>query len=153
MKYLELKVPPALVVVIVALIMWLVSGYGPALELSSVYRLAACSLLILLGVSIGVAGIVSFVRAKTTVNPLKPETSSSLVTSGVYRYTRNPMYLGLLFGLLAWAGYLANFYSLLSVLGYILYMNRFQILPEERALALIFKQEFFDYKSKVRCWL
>lgn len=105
------------------------------------------------GVCVALLGVASFRRARTTVNPLKPEKASALVMSGIYRYTRNPMYLGLLLALLGWAFFLSNALAFLSLPAFILYMNRFQIAPEERVLAARFGQEFAAYLSKVRRWL
>ena len=99
------------------------------------------------------AGIASFRQAQTTVNPLKPDTATALVTSGVYGYTRNPMYLGMLAVLLAWAVFLASPAALAGVLGFWWYIGRFQIRPEERALAALFGSSFSDYTSRVRRWL
>ncbi|NER62664.1 isoprenylcysteine carboxylmethyltransferase family protein [Pseudomonas sp. MAFF212427] len=99
------------------------------------------------------AGVLSFRRARTTVNPLKPETASALVRSGVYRYTRNPMYLGFATVLVAWAILLAWPPALLGVLGFVVYMNLFQIGPEERALARRFGGEFAQYCNGVRRWV
>lgn len=97
--------------------------------------------------------MLSFRKARTTVNPLKPETASALVSSGVYRYTRNPMYLGFAIVLIAWSIFLAWPPALLGVLGFVMYMNIFQIGPEERALASLFGREFTQYCSQVRRWL
>jgi protein-S-isoprenylcysteine O-methyltransferase Ste14 len=98
-------------------------------------------------------GIASFSRAGTTVNPMKPDSASSLVVSGIYTLTRNPMYLGFLLVLLGWASYLSNLLSFLFLPAFIWYMDRFQIYPEERALASLFGEEFASYKSRVRRWL
>jgi protein-S-isoprenylcysteine O-methyltransferase Ste14 len=100
-----------------------------------------------------VLGVASFKRAKTTINPMKPESSSSLVISGIYKLSRNPMYLGFLLVLVGWAVLLSNALAFVFVPAFIFYMNRFQIDPEEKALAGKFGQEFLDYKSRVRRWL
>ena len=99
------------------------------------------------------SAVLSFRRAHTTVNPMQPSSASSLVTSGIYRYTRNPMYLGMLFVLVGWALYLANVLVFLFLPAFILYMNRFQIEPEERAMTALFGQEFLEYASRVRRWI
>ena len=106
-----------------------------------------------LGVGIAVAGVVSFRRAKTTVNPLNPETASALVTSGIYRRTRNPMYLGALVALLGWAVFLANALAFILTPLFVIYMNRFQIGPEEKTLTALFGPQFSEYCSKVQRWL
>jgi protein-S-isoprenylcysteine O-methyltransferase Ste14 len=84
---------------------------------------------------------------------MKPEIASSLVTSGAYRFTRNPMYLGLCLLLVAWALFLSSLLAFVGPLLFILYMNRFQIAPEETALSTIFGEEFANYKAKVRRWI
>ncbi|HSB48970.1 MAG TPA: isoprenylcysteine carboxylmethyltransferase family protein, partial [Burkholderiales bacterium] len=100
-----------------------------------------------------IAGTISFALARTTINPMKPETTSSLVRSGVYGISRNPMYVGLLFVLAGWAAYLASAWALLGLVAFVPYMNRFQIAPEERALSALFGTEYTAYASKVRRWL
>ena len=153
MRALELKVPPPLVAVLIAAAMWAVSRVTPVAEIPYGLRLVGAIVLVLAGVAIAMAGVVAFHRAKTTVNPLKPEASSSLVTSGVYRITRNPMYVGMAFALVGWAAFLSSAWSLLGPAIFGLYMTRFQIIPEERVLADLFGAAFSAYQSKVRRWL
>ncbi|MSV35415.1 MAG: isoprenylcysteine carboxylmethyltransferase family protein [Bryobacterales bacterium] len=105
------------------------------------------------GVLIAVSGALTFRRAGTTVNPMKPDKATSLVTSGVFAHTRNPMYLGLLIGLTGWSIYLSNAVAFLFLPAFVAYINRFQIAPEEKVLASLFGKEFADYKSRVRRWL
>ena len=100
-----------------------------------------------------VSGVNEFARHKTTINPLDPNQSSLVVSSGVFRFTRNPMYLGMLLILLAWADYLDNFMAFGGALFFILYITRFQIQPEERILLSNFSQEYQNYLNSVRRWL
>ena len=116
-------------------------------------RLLSAIVLACIGLSISIAGMLAFRRAKTTVNPVKASLASSLVVQGVYRYTRNPMYVGLLLTLLAWAVFLANPLAVLWVVVYVLYITRFQIIPEERVLASLFGAEYEAYKGRVRRWV
>ncbi len=153
MSSLELKIPPPLVGLSVGLLMWLASRAAPGFAWSTAGRTAAALLLVALGAGIVAAGVVSFVRAHTTANPLKPDAASSLVTTGIFRFTRNPMYLGLSVILLGWAVFLSNAVRLQLVPVFALYMNRFQIGPEEKALAGIFGAAFAAYQAKVRRWL
>ncbi len=97
--------------------------------------------------------MVSFSRAKTTMNPIKPAAAAALVTSGPFRFTRNPMYLSLFLYLLGWATYLSFVPALLFLPGFVLYMNHFQIKPEERVLSSLFGPEYAAYKERVRRWL
>ena len=150
---LELKVPPPVVALILAVAMWFASSYGPALDVPVFVRVASGIVIALLGGVISIAGTVSFRMAKTTVNPMKPEKTSSLVTSGVYRFTRNPMYLGMLLVLVGWAAYLCSPWSLAGPVLFFAYIGRFQIAPEERVLSGMFGEAYVAYCEKVRRWL
>ena len=110
-------------------------------------------LLAAVGLVICVAGVVQFRRAKTTVNPLTPETTTAMVTSGIYRFSRNPMYLGFLLALTGWAVFLSHVLVFVFLPLFVVYMNRFQIIREERALAAKFGRHFTDYRGSVRRWL
>jgi len=153
MQFLELKVPPPVVGLFTAVIMWLTAKKVPTLSLVLPQRNGLVLGLLGAGVCVSILGVASFRRARTTVNPLKPEEASCLVRSGIYRYTRNPMYLGLLLILLGWAVFLANIVAFIFLPAFVVYLNRFQIRPEEKALALVFGQDFATYRSKVRRWL
>jgi protein-S-isoprenylcysteine O-methyltransferase Ste14 len=153
MSCLEHKVPPPVVALLCAAAMWYLAGHTPAVELPSTIRVAAAGLLLAVGFAVMLAGVVSFHRARTTVNPLKPETTTALVTGGVYRYTRNPMYLGMLVVLLAWAVFLSAPATLVGIVVFWLYIERFQIRPEEKALVALFGSAFTVYSSRVRRWL
>ena len=150
---LELKIPPPVVALIFGAVMWLVADAFPSISAAVPYRRTLSFAFAILGVAVALLGVGSFRSARTTVNPLKPETTSSLVTTGIYRYTRNPMYLGMALALVGWAVFLGNALTLIFVAGFMLYMNRFQIAPEERVLANLFGTEFAVYQGKVRRWI
>jgi protein-S-isoprenylcysteine O-methyltransferase Ste14 len=150
---LELKLPPLALVALLVAAMWGVATAAPDFDITLPARLIGSFGLALLGVAICVSGIASFRRAGTTVNPMSPDSSSSLVISGIYRYTRNPMYLGMLLILLGWAVFLSNLVALLFLPAFVLYMNRYQIGPEERALTALFANEFSKYCATVRRWV
>ena len=153
MKSLELKIPPPAIAALSTAAMWGLSLITPLLDVPLFTRVSAAIALALAGGGFSLAGVISFRRAKTTVNPMKPETATSLVSSGIYRVTRNPMYVGLLLVLIAWAAYLSSAWALLGPVGFVLYISRFQIAPEERALSTLFGSEYIAYQSKVRRWL
>jgi protein-S-isoprenylcysteine O-methyltransferase Ste14 len=153
MRSLELKVPPPAVALVIAVLMWLLSLLAPALSFTIPARVLIASILAAAGVATAIAGVATFARAKTTVNPTTPEKSSSLVSWGIYNVTRNPMYLGLLFVLTAWAIFLCNPLPFLLLPVYMLYINRFQIAPEERALTSLFGRDFAAYQTRVRRWI
>jgi protein-S-isoprenylcysteine O-methyltransferase Ste14 len=119
----------------------------------SALRLAAAAAIGLVGIGFSAAGVLAFRRARTTVNPTTPEKATALVSSGAYRITRNPMYVGLAWVLVAWAVFLSSGWALLGVVAFVLYIGRFQIAPEERALAQLFGSEYAAYRARVRRWL
>jgi len=153
MPVLELKIPPVAVVLATAALMWLVAWAVPESGFVFPARDFVAISFAVTGVVTSALGVVSFRRAGTTVNPMKRESASSLVASGIYKLTRNPMYLGFLLVLLGWAIFLSSIPAFLFLPAFILYMNRFQIEPEERALAALFGQAFAAYKASVRRWL
>jgi len=116
-------------------------------------RLILAALCVIAGFAIAAISMGLFRRAKTTIHPLHPEAASALVTEGIYKFTRNPMYLGLLFLLIGWGLFLANPVNIIILIGFVLVMNILQIIPEERALLANFGQSYQDYKARVRRWL
>lgn len=153
MSTLELKVPPVVVVLAAAVLMGVAAWVFPAFTLMLPLRVLGAVGLAILGLLISAMGVVSFRRARTTVNPMTPGAASALVQSGVYRLTRNPMYLGFALVLAGWGVFLSNGLAFVPLVGFVLYMNRYQIEPEERVLAAKFGQEFAAYRSRVRRWL
>ncbi|MGC4009559.1 MAG: isoprenylcysteine carboxylmethyltransferase family protein [Pseudomonas sp.] len=148
MDWLEHRIPPPLVAIITGLLMWL--AVRPITAPAAVWL----ALLVALGgVAVCLAGVASFRRARTTVNPLKPESASSLVVSGIYRHTRNPMYLGFAIVLLGWCVFLGSALAVVGVALFVLYIGRFQIHPEERALRELFGAEFDAFCGRVRRWV
>lgn len=153
MPSLELKIPPPVVGALTAAAMWGVSALGPQLSFASGPRYAAVAILVVAGVAFDLLGLVAFRASRTTINPLKPERASALVTGGVYRLTRNPMYVGLGLLLLALTVYLSALLPFAGPVLFVLYITRFQIQPEERVLSGIFGEEYSTYAARVRRWL
>ena len=153
MRALELKIPPPLLALLVAVAMWGISLATSRFEISAAFRYAAVILIALVGFGFAISGVLAIRRAHTTVSPIRPEAATSLVTSGVYHFTRNPMYLGLCLVLLAWAVFLSSAWAVLGPVAFVLYISQFQIAPEERVLSKLFGQAFAEYQSKVRRWL
>lgn len=150
---LELRVPPLVVLLIAGALMGMIALWTPSLGWSQPNRVGIGAAFAALGILIAVSGLVAFRRARTTASPMRPDKASSLVASGVYRYTRNPMYLGMLLVLLGWSAYLARPWALAVLPTFVIYMNRFQIGPEERVLERIFGAEFEAYRRRVRRWV
>lgn len=153
MTFLEKKIPPPIVAIIFAVIMKLAASYEPSISLDQNVIVLICSTLILIALSVDISALLLFRKIRTTVNPLKPSNTSKLVTNGVYKISRNPMYLGMALLLSAWGVYLDSFAALLFVPGFMAYITQFQIIPEELALTELFQSKFLDYKNSVRRWL
>ena len=152
MKFLELKVPPVIVVAIVAGLMWLTAHYTAEFNAFYVGQRAATIFLFVLGVLLPLLGVMSLRRAKTTVDPRDPNKSTELVTTGIYQRTRNPMYLGFFFVLMAWGVFLGSVFSLWGLVLYVAYMSKFQIQPEERALTNAFGEAYKSYCRETGRW-
>jgi protein-S-isoprenylcysteine O-methyltransferase Ste14 len=150
---LELKVPPLVLVLVLAGAMWFAAMQLPSLAITLPWRHGLAVTISGVGILFILAGVYVFQKAKTTVNPTTPAAASSVVTSGVYRFSRNPMYIGFLLALIGWATFLSHTLPFLLLLVYVAYMNRFQISPEERALSAKFGDEYEAYKQAVRRWL
>lgn len=150
----RLKIPPLLLTVFCAALMTALSWALPQFDLSiPVKNIIAISFAVV-GAAICGMGVASFRRMQTTMNPGKPDQSSSLVMNGIYRVSRNPMYLGFVLLLIAWGVYLAHALAVLLVPPtFVVYLNRYQIAPEEEALGQLFGEEFVSYKSIVGRWL
>jgi len=153
MKKLELKIPPVGVFLLTALLMWLLAESTPNHGFHPTFRAVLVAGCLLAGGIFGIGALAGFRGNRTTVNPLDPDRASALVTGGVYRFSRNPMYLALLWVLLAVGFALANLYALAAALCFVPYMNRFQILPEEHAMEKRFGADYRHYRERVRRWL
>lgn len=147
------KIPPPVVGALVGVAMWYAATIGPSWAMNETLRYALVSLFLVAGLSVDLLGLLAFRASKTTINPLKPQTASALVIGGVYRYTRNPMYVGMFFLLIAWAVYLAALLPFIGPFVFMGYITRFQILPEERVLARMFGEQYRQYAARVRRWL
>lgn len=147
------KIPPPIVTLVFAGLMWLVANHAAQFRFEASWMSWLSVVLLLAGISVAVLGVIQFNRAQTTVNPLKPDTASSLVTAGIFTRTRNPMYVGMLLVLIGWWLWLGSLLNLLLIAGFVVYMNEFQIKPEEQAMEKLFGAEFTAYKSRVRRWL
>lgn len=154
MSSLELKIPPPVVLFACAILAWGIARIvpGPAL-LPAGLRVGIALALALPGMGLGIGGVLAFRRAGTTISPHAPAATRAVVRAGPYRFTRNPMYLGLaclLTGVCAWLGHPT---ALLAVVVFVAYITRFQIRPEERALEEKFGDSFRTYRNAVRRWL
>lgn len=153
MKRLELAIHPPIVFMTCATIMILAERFIPGLAIGIPFRHQVALALALVATGVAALAIFQFTRSGTTVDPSRPEKASLLVVGGIYRLSRNPMYLGLLITLVALAVLLDNWISLAIVPLLPLWLTRFQIVPEERALAARFGDEFEQYRRRTRRWI
>ncbi|GHB05022.1 methyltransferase family protein [Shewanella indica] len=153
MSGLEKKLPPLALLLLFALLLQLTSYYLPSSNLHPTFSLGLAVSLLTAGLVIPLAGVLSFKRHGTTPDPRVPEQSSAFVTSGIYRCSRNPMYLGFVFLLLAQAVFLNCLWVLFLIALFVAYLQRFQILPEERAMQQLFGDSYRLYCQKVRRWI
>lgn len=153
MKAFELKVPPVVVLLIALIGVYIGAKFDVTPNVFGAAKNTIAWSLFGIGVLIGVIGVITFKRAGTSVHPVNLERTSALVTHGIYRYTRNPMYLGMVFILLSLIVCMHSPIGLISLVGFIGYMTRFQIQPEERMLAGIFPETFTLYMQQVRRWI
>jgi len=156
LKYLELKCPPPIVMLLSGMLAWFVAQTDVEFlqqQLMVAENLFWFLLFVIVGISLALAGVKEFKQHQTTINPLDPRQTSSLVSSGVYQFTRNPMYLGMLLVLLGWADLLDTILAFSGAAVFFIYISMFQIKPEEEMMTEKFEQDFIQYCSKVRRWL
>jgi protein-S-isoprenylcysteine O-methyltransferase Ste14 len=153
MSWLEHRIPPPIVLIVFGAVMWVLSRFDFPVALEPLPRIPVALGWVVTGVAFAVAGAREFRRASTTINPVQPDLATSLVTSGIFRYTRNPMYVGLTAILFGWAVFLAAPWTIFAPIFFALYITRFQIIPEERILAAKFGADYEAYLNKVRRWL
>ncbi|TXX96693.1 isoprenylcysteine carboxylmethyltransferase family protein [Vibrio mimicus] len=152
MRNLELKVPPVAVFLVALTLVHLAARWFSTLSLSLPFPSLMMVLCFCISGFFGLAGVMEFRRHKTTVNPLAPDLAATVVDSGVFALSRNPMYLALLLLLFGLAYWQENALSLVMVGGFMIYMNQYQIEPEERILEAKFGEAYLQYKQRVRRW-
>ena len=145
------KIPPPILVLIL-----ITSNYFSQNQLETMYlpyKLSISILILLVGTLILINPVFKFIKSKTTVNPVKFTKVSKLVTTGIFKYSRNPMYLGMIFVIISTSIFYLNYYSILTPFIFYFWINRFQIKREEIFLAKKFGKEYLSYKSKTRRWI
>ena len=151
--FLDTRIPPPVVMLLAGALMWIIARFTPQLAFDFALQWPLWPALVAAGLLCELLPALRFLRARTTVNPLRPQNTSQLVIDGLNRYSRNPMYLGQLLLLVAWAVFLGHVLSAVLPLLFALYITRFQILPEERVLEARFGDAYARYRARVRRWL
>jgi len=150
---MELKIPPVVQALIFGILIWAADRWVPLGRLEGSWLTGVAILFLIGGFALGFLGIATFQKAQTTIRPENPERASRIVGHGVYKMTRNPMYLGSACILIAWSLFIGSWVGLIFVALFMLYITRFQIMPEERILTQKFGDEYKVYQAKVRRWL
>lgn len=150
---LETKIPPPVYGLLTAIAIWWLDKWLPGWALLPAALKAPGIALMMGGFSLDLLALKQFTDKHTTVNPLSPQKASTVVVSGLYRYTRNPMYMGMLIALSGWCFYLGNLAGFLCLPLFILVLTQMQILPEERILSAKFGEPYTDYLKQVRRWI
>ena len=152
MKFLEHKIPPPAVCLLTGLAMWGLARQMPPVVVADAWRWSVAGAFVAAGVMVAAPAMAAFARARTTINPVKLD-ASTLVSGGVFRLTRNPMYLGLTLLLCGLAVFLAAPWALLGPLAFVLFITRYQIIPEERVMRAKFGAAYEAYAARVRRWI
>ncbi len=150
---LALKIPPPVQALIFGALMWVVDRQLPGGQFDFGMQLSVATLFVVAGVVLVTTSMLAFRRAKTTVDPFQPEETSHLVVDGVFRYSRNPMYVSLALVLIGWAVWLGSIFNLVVLALFISYITVFQIKPEEKVLRSLFGESYEQYCSNVRRWI
>ncbi|HHT7855308.1 methyltransferase family protein [Pasteurella multocida] len=145
---MTIRLPPPVIFLACTAVMWCL----PPIYQFPRYEWLVVLCMLMSGL-IGSGSLWQFWQAKTTVDPIRLENSSALVVSGIYQFSRNPMYLSLALLLLAWGLWLASLSAVLFLVVFVFCITQFQIKPEERQLEKLFGDAYLDYKQKVRRWL
>ena len=156
MHKLDSLIPPPAALLITLVIMFFIASFDDARILRMdrfVVNTVIATGLIVAGITLGILAIKQLKREHTTINPLRPNTTSSLVTSGIFKFTRNPMYLGMVLVTLGAATFYGSAWCLIIFVAFIVFIRRFQIDPEERAMLSLFGKKFEDYKANTRRWI
>lgn len=153
MRFLNTKIPPPIIAIFCAIMMWMLRDFGPSINLSDNFKLSILFICIGIAIAFDLSALREFGRAKTTINPLNPQKAQSIVTSGIYKITRNPMYVGIVVLLFGFCMKFGSYIGFIFIPLFITYITIFQIIPEEIALEAKFRDEYLKYKNKVRRWI
>ena len=145
------KVPPPIVTMISGLIIFFSRPLFPEYHSNLINVFSA--IFLFFGLLVFFLAVASFKRYKTTVNPLQPSKATHLVISGIFRFTRNPMYLGMSLVLLSLSFKFNLLGGLIVTVFFIMFITKFQIIPEEEAMLSLFQDEFEIYKENTRRWI
>ena len=148
---MKTKIPPPIIALVMIAIIYLSSLIVEPITFG--YQTLISILVVVIGLAWAIPSFRLFAKYKTTISPFTPSETTALVTDGMYRYSRNPMYLGLVLLTIAATIFFGTWLGVVIVVAFIFLLNFLQILPEEKALLDIFGEEYVEYQKKVRRWI
>ena len=146
-----IKIPPPLIVLVLIISIYFSSKKIDLINIP--FQLEISFFILSLGILVFINPVLKFIKSKTTINPIQFEETNRLVTSGIFKYSRNPMYLGMLMIIISTSIFYLNIYSILTPFLFVFWINKFQIKREEIFLTEKFGKEYLSYKNKTRRWL
>lgn len=146
-------IPPPIILLLSGIAMWFLAHSEFAYTISYPFALITAIILAAIGIFVCASAIRQFKSVETTISPLQPDSATSLVHSGIFARTRNPMYLGLFLILSGWAVWLQSVSNAIILLAFVFWLTELQIKPEEEALRKVFGQGYIDYCKRVRRWI
>ena len=146
-----IKIPPPLIVLTLIISIYFSSKKIDLINIP--FQLEISFFILSLGILVFINPVLKFIKSKTTINPIQFEETNRLVTSGIFKYSRNPMYLGMLMIIISTSIFYLNIYSILTPFLFVFWINKFQIKREEIFLTKKFGKEYLLYKTKTRRWI
>ena len=148
---MKTKIPPPIIALICIVINYLSTYLINPIKFPNIEIIGG--LILLLGVATAMLATLLFKKDKTTVNPMNPEETTTLVTTGIFSITRNPMYLGLFFVISSTILFFGSWFGIIILMFFVWYINKFQIIPEEEAMEKLFGNKYNEYRQNVRRWI
>ena len=148
---MKTKIPPPIIALICMVINYLSTYLINPIKFPNIEIIGG--LILLLGVATAMLATLLFKKDKTTVNPMNPEETTTLVTTGIFSITRNPMYLGLFLSISSTILFFGSWFGIIILMFFVWYINKFQIIPEEEAMEKLFGNKYDEYRQNVRRWI
>ena len=148
---MKTKIPPPIIALVCIVINYLSTYLINPIRFPNIEIIGG--LILLLGLITAILAILLFKKNKTTVNPINPEETTTLVTTGIFSITRNPMYLGLFFVISSTILFFGSWIGVIILMFFVWYINKFQIIPEEEAMGKLFGEKYNEYRQNVRRWI
>jgi len=148
---MKTKIPPPIIALFCIVINYLSTYFINPIKFPYIEIIGG--LILLFGVAIAILSTILFKKDKTTVNPIQPEETTSLVTTSIFSFTRNPMYLGLFLFVSSTIFFFGSWFGIIILMFFVWYITKFQIVPEEKAMEKLFGNKYNEYRKNVRRWI